>query len=424
MFIKPAKSLNGEISIPGDKSISHRSIMFGAIADGVTEVTNFLHGADCLSTIGCFRQLGIEIEVTDTNIRIHGKGLNGLNPSKCMLDVGNSGTTARLISGILAGQPFSTTLTGDASIQKRPMGRIIEPLREMGADIQSADESGHVPLTINSSPLHGIHYHTKTASAQVKSCILLAGLYADGPTRVTEPAVSRNHTELMLRSFGAQIESIEKTVSIQPQPHLISQKIDVPGDISSAAYFIAAALLTPNSEVLIRNVGINPTRDGILRAAAAMDAKITRLNIHEVSGEPVCDLLVKSSSLTGTTINGSLIPALIDEIPVLAVMAAYANGTTVISDAAELKVKESNRIETIVTNLKAMGADITATDDGMVIHGGKPLHYAAIDPHLDHRIAMSLAVAALGAEGGAEIQDADCVTISYPDYYKDLSSLT
>lgn len=423
MFIKPAKSLKGEISIPGDKSISHRSIMFGAIADEVTEVTNFLHGADCLSTISCFRQLGIEIEVTDTNVKIHGKGLNGLSPSKCMLDVGNSGTTARLISGILAGQPFSTTLTGDASIQKRPMGRIIEPLREMGADIQSADESGHVPLTINSSPLHGIHYHTKTASAQVKSCILLAGLYADGPTKVTEPAVSRNHTELMLRSFGAQIESIEKTVSIQPQPHLVSQKIDVPGDISSAAYFIAAALLTPNSEVLIRNVGINPTRDGILRAAAAMDAKITRLNIHEVSGEPVCDLLVKSSSLTGTTINGSLIPALIDEIPVLAVMAAYANGTTVISDAAELKVKESNRIETIVTNLKAMGADITATDDGMVIHGGKPLHYAAIDPHLDHRIAMSFAVAALGAEGGAEIQDADCVTISYPDYYKDLSSL-
>ena len=423
MFIKPATSLKGEISIPGDKSISHRSVMFGAIADGQTEATNFLHGADCLSTISCFRQLGIEIEVTDTSVKIYGKGLHGLRPSDSILDVGNSGTTARLISGILAGQSFSTTLTGDASIQKRPMGRIIEPLREMGADIQGTGESGHAPLTIHSSPLHGIHYHTKTASAQVKSCILLAGLYADGPTKVTEPAVSRNHTELMLSSFGAQLETKEKTVSIQPQPHLTGQKIEVPGDISSAAYFIAAALLTPNSEVLIRNVGINPTRDGILRAAEAMHADITRLNIHEVSGEPVCDLLVKSSSLTGTTVNGSLIPALIDEIPVLAVMAAFANGTTVISDAAELKVKESNRIDTIVTNLKAMGTDIEATEDGMIIHGGKPLHYAVIDPHMDHRIAMSFAVAALFAEGGAEIRDAECVMISYPDFYKDLESL-
>lgn len=422
MFIKPAKSLNGELSIPGDKSISHRSIMFGAIADGTTEVTNFLQGADCLSTIACFRQLGIEIDVTDKNVKVHGKGLNGLRPSERSLDVGNSGTTARLISGILAGQPFSTTLTGDASIQKRPMGRIIEPLREMGADIHGSS-GGYAPLTINSSPLHGIHYYTKTASAQVKSCILLAGLYANSPTKVTEPAISRNHTELMLRSFGAQIEQSGKTVSIQPRPHLTSQKIDVPGDISSAAYFIAAALLVPNSEVLIRNVGINPTRDGILRAAAAMGANIARLNLHDVSGEPVCDLLVKSSSLTGTTIGGSLIPALIDEIPVLAVMAAYANGTTVISDAAELKVKESNRIDSIVTNLKAMGADITATDDGMIIHGGKPLHHAAIDPHMDHRIAMSFAVASLVAEGGCEIQDAECVMISYPDYYKDLSSL-
>ncbi len=426
MFIKQAASLKGELSIPGDKSISHRSVMFGAISNGLTEAANFLNSADCLSTISCFRKLGIEIDMKEikpgrTTVKIHGKGLHGLRQPSSVLDVGNSGTTARLLSGILAGQPFSTTLTGDASIQKRPMGRIIEPLREMGADIKGAGGGGYAPLTIQKSALHGIHYHTKTASAQVKSCILLAGLYADSATRVTEPALSRNHTELMLGSFGAQLEAEDKTVTIQPGPDLTGQKIEVPGDISSAAYFIAAALITPNSELLIQNVGINPTRDGILRAAYAMNADIAKLNVHEASGEPVCDLLVRSSSLTGTAINGSLIPTLIDEIPVLAVMAAYANGTTVISDAAELKVKESNRIDTVVSNLKAMGADITATDDGMVIHGGKPLHHAVIDPHMDHRIAMSFAVAALCAQGGAEIRDEQCVTISYPDFYKDLT---
>ncbi len=423
MIIKPAHSLKGEIHIPGDKSISHRSVMFGALANGMTEVTHFLQGADCLSTISCFQKLGIPIENTNGCIRIQGKGLHGLRPPACVLDVGNSGTTMRLLSGILAGQPFSSTLNGDASIQKRPMKRIITPLREMGAAVSGADGTDCAPLFINGAPLHGIDYQSPVASAQVKSCILLAGLYADTKTSVTEPSLSRNHTELMLRSFGAEITCSDTTATILPDAVLTGQKIDVPGDISSAAYFIAAALLVPNAEVLIHNVGVNPTRDGILRAAKAMNADITRLNEHQVSGEPVCDLLVRSSSLTATTVEGSLIPTLIDEIPVLAVLAAYANGTTVIRDAAELKVKESNRIETIVSNLKRMGADVEATEDGMVIYGGKPLHCAEIDPHADHRIAMAFAVAALCAQGGAEILNAECASVSYPSFYKDLQSL-
>ncbi len=423
MIIKPAHSLKGEIHIPGDKSISHRSVMFGALANGMTEVTHFLQGADCLSTISCFQKLGIPIENTNGCIRIDGKGLHGLRPPACVLDVGNSGTTMRLLSGILAGQPFSSTLNGDASIQKRPMKRIITPLREMGAAVSGADGTDCAPLFINGAPLHGIDYQSPVASAQVKSCILLAGLYADTKTSVTEPSLSRNHTELMLRSFGAEITCSDTTATILPDAVLTGQKIDVPGDISSAAYFIAAALLVPNAEVLIHNVGVNPTRDGILRAAKAMNADITRLNEHQVSGEPVCDLLVRSSSLTATTVEGSLIPTLIDEIPVLAVLAAYANGTTVIRDAAELKVKESNRIETIVSNLKKMGADVEATEDGMVIYGGKPLHCAEIDPHADHRIAMAFAVAALCAQGGAEILNAECASVSYPSFYKDLQSL-
>lgn len=423
MFIEPAHSLKGEVHIPGDKSISHRSVMFGALANGRTEVTHFLQGADCLSTISCFRRLGIEIENTPERICIHGKGLHGLSPSKDLLDVGNSGTTIRLISGILAGQPFVSTLDGDASIRKRPMKRIIRPLREMGADLTSTCGNDCAPLRISGSSLHGIHYVSPVASAQVKSCVLLAGLYADDRTSVTEPFVSRNHTERMLSAFGAQVSCENTTATICPDPVLVGQNIEVPGDISSAAYFIAAALLVPHAEILICNVGVNPTRDGILRAAQAMHANITRLNEHTVSGEPVCDLLVTSSSLTGTVIEGNLIPALIDEIPVLAVMAAFANGTTIIRDAAELKVKESNRIDTVASNLQKMGADVTATDDGMIIRGGRPLHYAVIDPHADHRIAMSFAVAALCAEGGAEIDNAECVSISYPGFYQDLHAL-
>ncbi len=417
------KPLKGTVTIPGDKSISHRAVMFGSLAEGTTEITHFLKGADCLSTIACFRQMGISIEEKKDCILVHGKGLHGLSAPSTMLDTGNSGTTTRLISGILSGQPFESVLNGDASIQKRPMGRIITPLSQMGANITSLKGNGCAPLKIAPASLKGIHYQSPVASAQVKSAILLAGLYADGITSVTEPALSRNDTELMLSAFGAKVSSEGTTASICSAPRLVGQKIEVPGDISSAAYFIAAALMVPGSEVLIQNVGINPTRDGILRVCQEMGADITLLNQKEGSGEPSCDLLVKYSELKPASIGGDLIPTLIDEIPILAVLAAHAQGTTLIKDAQELKVKESNRIDTVVNALKAMGADVYATEDGMVIHGGTPLHGAVIDSFLDHRIAMSFAVAALCASGETTILGRECVDISYPDFYKDLASL-
>ena len=414
------QSLHGEITIPGDKSISHRAVMVGSLAEGTTEVTGFLRGADCLSTIDCFRRLGISIEDKGEQILIHGKGLHGLSAPDQILDAGNSGTTTRLISGILSGQTFETTLTGDASIQKRPMGRIMEPLSQMGASITSLSGNGCAPLRIDGRPLHGIHYTTRVASAQVKSSILLAGLYADAPTSVTEPALSRNHSELMLNFFGAEVKTEDTTATIQPEPKLAGQKVQVPGDISSAAYFIAAGCITPDSEILIKNVGTNPTRDGILRVCEMMNADVTRLHENADSGEPTADLLVRTSSLKGCTIEGALIPTLIDELPVIAVMACFAEGTTVIRDAAELKVKESDRIAVMTENLTAMGARVTATYDGMIIEGGHTLHGAVIDSHLDHRIAMSFAIAALNADGETEIQGADCVNISYPEFYRDL----
>lgn len=418
-----AKALKGEIFVPGDKSVSHRAVMFGSLAKGTTVIENFLRGADCLSTIDCFRKLGISIEETPSQIRIHGKGLHGLTKPSEILDAGNSGTTTRLISGILSGQTFETTLTGDASIQKRPMKRIIEPLTEMGASVTSLSGNGCAPLRIEGRPLHGIHYTTKVASAQVKSAILLAGLYADRPTSVTEPALSRNHSELMLRMFGAEVKTHGTTATIFPDPELTAQEIKVPGDISSAAYFIAAACITPGSEVLIRNVGVNPTRDGILRVCKMMNADVTVLPGKAGAGEPVADLLVKSSHLKGCVIEGDLIPTLIDELPVIAVMACFAEGTTIIRDAAELKVKESNRIDVMAENLTRMGASVEATEDGLIIKGGRPLQGAAIESHLDHRIAMSFAVAALNADGETSISGADCVNISYPNFYRDLAGL-
>lgn len=426
MDIKLTRSagLRGELAIPGDKSISHRAIMFGALSNGTTEITNFLQGADCLSTISCFQAMGVPIENDTNRVLIHGVGLHGLQAPEQMLDVGNSGTTTRLISGILAGQPFTSTLNGDASIQKRPMKRIIDPLTLMGADIRSLHDNGCAPLSINGGHLHGISYQSPVASAQVKSCVLLAGLYADGVTSVTEPALSRNHTELMLSGFGAQVETNGTTATVHPEPTLTGQQIAVPGDISSAAYWIAAALAVPNSELLLTNAGINPTRDGMLRVAEAMGADITRENVRTISGEPVCDLIVRSSSLHGTTISGDLIPTLIDEIPVIAVLACFADGDTVIRDAQELKVKESNRIDTVVEGLRAMGADATATDDGMIIHGGRTLHGAVIDSHLDHRIAMSFAVAGLMCEEPTTILNADSVVISYPDFYESLKKIS
>lgn len=423
MNITRSAGLRGELCIPGDKSISHRAIMFGALSNGTTEITNFLQGADCLSTISCFQAMGVDIDNRTDRVLIHGVGLHGLKAPKQMLDVGNSGTTTRLISGILAGQDFTSSLNGDASIQKRPMKRIMEPLSQMGADIRSLKGNGCAPLEIHGGQLHGISYQSPVASAQVKSCVLLAGLYADAATSVTEPVLSRNHTELMLTGFGAKVTSVGTTATIEPEPKLIGQSISVPGDISSVAYWIAAGLAVPNSELVLKNVGINPTRDGILRVVEAMGANIKREHVHTVSGELVCDLVVTSSSLHGTTISGELIPTLIDEIPVIAVLACFAEGETVIRDAQELKVKESNRIDTVVEGLRAMGADATATDDGMIIHGGKPLHGAVIDSHMDHRIAMSFAIAGLMCDEPTTILSADSVEISYPDFYESLKKL-
>lgn len=420
---KPSSPLKGELTVPGDKSISHRAVMFGAIANGTTRITNFLQGADCLSTIACFQKLGISIENTPSEILVHGKGLHGLSAPSDYLDTGNSGTTTRLIAGILAGQEFTSFLTGDASIQTRPMKRIIQPLSLMGASVESLRGNDCVPLKIQGHPLQSISYLSPVASAQVKSCILLASLYGNDITSVTEPFLSRNHTELMLSHFGAKISSQNTTVSIEPEPVLYGTDISVPGDISSAAYFIAAALLVPGSELLIKHVGINPTRDGILRVCKAMGADIQLMNHSTAGGEPVADLLVRHSALHGTVIEGELIPALIDEIPVIAVLAAYAKGTTVIRNAEELKVKESNRLGILVEELTAMGGNVEETSDGMIIHGGAPLQGASIDSRLDHRIAMSFAIAGLAAEGTTQLLRADCVNISYPGFYKDLREL-
>ena len=406
-----ARALRGDVTVPGDKSISHRAVMFGALADADTHITGFLMGEDCLSTISCFKKMGVSIDVSDKEVVVHGVGLHGLKAPTELLYTGNSGTTTRLLCGILAGQPFSCTLNGDASIQKRPMGRIIKPLREMGADISGKD-GNLCPLDIHPAPLHGIRYDMPVASAQLKSAILLAGLFADGPTTVIEPAPSRDHTERMLRGLGAQVVSNGTEITLTPPKALHAVNVEVPGDISSAAYFLVAGLILPNSDIVIRNVGINPTRTGILDVLEAMGTV-----------EPICDLRVRSSHLHGTTISGDLIPRLIDEIPVLAVAAAFAEGKTVIRDAQELKVKESNRIATMTTELSKTGADVQETDDGMVIRGGKPLHGADFASYADHRVAMSMAVCALACEGDSSIDDPDCVAISYPTFFETLDAL-
>lgn len=423
MIFKKTKHLKGEITVPGDKSISHRSIMLGSIASGITEVHGFLNGADCISSMNCFRQMGVDIDYDGSIVTIHGNGLHGLKAPAATLDVGNSGTTTRLMSGILAAQNFSSRVIGDDSICRRPMKRIITPLAMMGADITSERGNDCAPLIINGRKLKGIHYDSPVASAQVKSCVLLAGLYADGETSVTEPYVSRNHTELMLNAFGGSCTTLGTNATVTSDPVLTGQKIVVPGDISSAAYFLVAGLIAENSEITIKNVGINPTRDGIIDVIKMMGGDITFANVNADSGEPTADITVKTSSLKGCVIEGDIIPKLIDEIPVIAILACFAEGETVIKDAAELKVKESNRIDVMVNNLSAMGADITGTDDGMIIRGGKPLHSAVIHSKKDHRIAMSFAVAAMCAEGETEILDANCVNISYPDFYRDLENL-
>ena len=427
--IAPTRGLKGEVTIPGDKSISHRSIMLGSIALGTTEITHFLEGADCLSTIDCFRKMGVEIERKPSSILVHGKGLRGLTAPASTLNVGNSGTTTRLISGILSGQNFATTLSGDDSLNSRPMKRIMTPLNTMGAHIRSLNDNGCAPLHIRPGALHGIHYQSPVASAQVKSAVLLAGLYADSPTSVTEPALSRNHTELMLQGFGAYVATDlhtdgTATAHVEPCKELYGQQICVPGDISSAAYFIAAALLVPRSELLVKNVGTNFTRAGFLKVCKAMGADIETVSQTIEGGESRADLLVRYSHLKGTVIEGDIIPTLIDEIPMIAIMAAFADGQTVIRDAAELKVKETNRIDTVTAGLKAMGAVITPTDDGMIIEGTGHLNGASIQSYLDHRIAMAFSVAGLASDGETQIVDSQCVDVSYPEFYATLNSVS
>ena len=427
--IAPTRGLKGEVTIPGDKSISHRSIMLGSIALGTTEITHFLEGADCLSTIDCFRKMGVEIERNTSSFLGHGKGLRGLTAPASTLNVGNSGTTTRLISGILSGQNFATTLSGDDSLNSRPMKRIMTPLNTMGAHIRSLNDNGCAPLHIRPGALHGIHYQSPVASAQVKSAVLLAGLYADSPTSVTEPALSRNHTELMLQGFGAYVATDlhtdgTATAHVEPCKELYGQQICVPGDISSAAYFIAAALLVPGSELLVKNVGTNFTRAGFLKVCKAMGADIETVSQTIEGGESRADLLVRYSHLKGTVIEGDIIPTLIDEIPMIAIMAAFADGQTVIRDAAELKVKETNRIDTVTAGLKAMGAVITPTDDGMIIEGTGHLNGASIQSYLDHRIAMAFSVAGLASDGETQIVDSQCVDVSYPEFYATLNSVS
>lgn len=435
--VTPAGSLSGVISVPGDKSISHRAVMLGALAEGTTEIEGFLTSADCLHTLQCMRSLGVSIErgsglASDTSQRkqsgeekilIQGKGLWGLQEPEGFLDVGNSGTTIRLLSGILAGQPFTSFLTGDASLCKRPMQRVIVPLQEMGAQIMARRGGTLAPLGIAGGNLRSITYKTPVASAQVKSAVLLAGLFASGWTEVIEPTVSRNHTELILAAFGAELEKEGNSVRVKGLPKLLAQKVAVPGDLSSAAFFLVAALIVPSSRILLRSVGLNPTRSGIIEVLQAMGAKMRVFDVEEVAGELRGSIEVESSSLQGISLGGEIIPRLIDEIPILAVAGLFARGVTEIRDAAELKVKESNRLMAICQGLTRIGGRVEELSDGLRIHGGFPLQGANCQSFGDHRIAMALAVAALGAKGETVIEDAEAVDISFPGFWGLLEEL-
>ena len=419
MVIQKIKKAVGQIKVPGDKSISHRAVMLGSLANGVTEISGFLKGADCLSTIDCFRKMGIDIDINGENVTVHGNGLRGLLKPDEMLYTGNSGTTTRLLCGILAGQNFDTSITGDASIQKRPMGRVVKPLSIMGAKI----ENEYCPLYITGTKLHGIDYKMPVASAQVKTAIILAGLYADGETVIHEIEKSRDHTELMLSSMGADLTIDNLDITVKPTNDLTAVNVDVPGDISSAAFFLVLGAIMTNSQITVTNVGVNPTRTGIIDVLKDMGADITLENVHTSAGETVANITVRSSSLKGTTVGGDIIPRLIDELPIIAVAAVFADGQTVIKDAQELKVKETNRIRAVVDEFNKCGIDITETDDGMIINGGKSIHGADFKTYGDHRMAMSLTVLAQLADGESTLDDSDCACVSYPTFFDDFYKL-
>ncbi|MEO4053160.1 3-phosphoshikimate 1-carboxyvinyltransferase [Solibacillus sp. CAU 1738] len=416
-------SLQGTITVPGDKSVSHRSVMFGAIAEGKTTVEGFLLGEDCLSTIDCFRKLGVKIEVDGTNVKIESAGIDAWEEPKEVLYTGNSGTTTRIMLGILAGTKLHTVMTGDASIGKRPMRRVANPLRMMGAQIAGRENGQYTPLAIQGSTLQAIDYTMPVASAQVKSAILLAALRAEGTTIVRESSVSRDHTERMLRQFGATVDVEDGVISFAGGQKLTGTHVFVPGDISSAAFFLVAGAIAKNSRITMKNVGINPTRDGIVNVLAEMGAAMEIIVDDELAAEPTATITIETSDLRAMTIEGDLIPRLIDEIPVIALLATQATGTTIIKDAEELKVKETDRITAVVTELKKLGANIEATDDGMIITGPTALHGADLQTYGDHRIGMMGAVAALIADGEVTIDDAACIAVSYPIFFEHVESL-
>ncbi|MCK6257231.1 3-phosphoshikimate 1-carboxyvinyltransferase [Fictibacillus sp. KIGAM418] len=421
--LKPVSGLQGTIQIPGDKSISHRAVMFGSIAEGRTTVQGFLTGDDCLSTIDCFRKMGVSIHQENDTVIIEGKGLEGLKEPVDILDVGNSGTTIRLMLGILANTPFHSCITGDASIAKRPMKRVTGPLRGMGAAIEGRDEGNFVPLSIRGGHCKGTDYQSPVASAQVKSAILLAGVSAEGTTSVTEPHKSRDHTERMLGAFGCKVAVDGNTASIKGGQGLKGTHIEVPGDISSAAFFLVAGSIVPESEITLKKVGMNPTRTGVIDVLKQMGADITISPIEGEGAEPYADLTVRTSKLKGIEISGEIIPRLIDEIPIIALAATQASGVTVIKDAAELKVKETNRIDTVVHELKKMGAKIEATSDGMIISETSLLKGADVDSHGDHRIGMMLAVASCLCKGETTLLNSEAVAVSYPGFFGELDHL-
>ncbi|MBC1315693.1 3-phosphoshikimate 1-carboxyvinyltransferase [Listeria booriae] len=416
------QGLNGTIRVPGDKSISHRSIMFGALANGTTTVSNFLKGEDCLSTIGVFRALGVRIEEFPDKIVVHGTGWDGLKRPDETLDVGNSGTTIRLMLGILSGRPFDATLEGDASIAKRPMGRVMLPLREMGAVFEAKD-ANFAPVKVTGTKLQPMTYTLPVASAQVKSAIIFAALQADGETTIIEKEKTRDHTEQMICQFGGAITTEGLTIRVNGGQEFQGQNVVVPGDISSAAFFIVAGLIIPNSKIRLENVGLNPTRTGIIDVAKEMGGKITVEQTSKAGDEPAGTVIVETSDLKGIEIGGDIIPRLIDELPVIALLASQANGQTVIKDAEELKVKETNRIDAVVTELSKMGVALVGTDDGMIIEGNQTLHGATVQSYGDHRMGMMLQVAALLADSDVTLEKAEAINVSYPSFFEDVASL-
>ncbi len=410
--------LRGEITVPGDKSISHRALLMGALATGDTDISNFLPGEDCLSTRKCLEALGARVKIKSaTQLNVQGRGPEGLRETAQVLDCGNSGTTARLLLGILAALPITSRMTGDESLCRRPMGRVVEPLRSMGADIDGPEGGRFLPLLVRGGGLKGLKYSLPVASAQIKSALLLAGLVSGQAVEVREPARSRDHTEKMLAYLGAQVECSGQVIRLSPGQRLTGRPICVPGDISSAAFFLTAAAILPGSKLIIHNVGVNPTRSGVLDILKQMGAEIRVVSQSEMAGEPVASLFVQASSLKGVEIRGSMIPRLIDEIPVLAVAALFARGETVIRDAAELRVKETDRIRAVATELKKLGAKVAELPDGLVIQGGGKLTGGKVKTYNDHRMAMALHVAGLACGQKVLLDNSRCVNISFPNYF-------